>query len=98
MVWEWTKERGLVSRWSGILANEFDDATRNGTINELAQEWRAHADVGNVIVKDLNSVVCSKLPGEDSDLRDLLRQAFDLLSSVLAGIVAIQAVLTTLDI
>ena len=98
MVWEWLKDRGPISRWSAALLNKFDEASRNGTVNELASAWRTHADVGEAIVKDLKGLVCSRLPQEACVLRDLLRQAFDLLSDVLGGIAAIQAHLTTLDI
>jgi hypothetical protein len=87
-----------VSGWLATLANEFDDAAQNGSVAELAQAWRAHTDVGEAIVKDLKGLLGGRLPQEDLVLRDLLRQAFDLLSTLFGGIAAIQALLTTLDI
>jgi hypothetical protein len=97
MVWEWEKDRGPVSAWSSALMNESEDANRNGTIDELGREWRAHADVGNAIAKDLRGFVYSRMPVEDTEFRDVLRQAFDLLANVLAVVAVIQAHLTTLD-
>ena len=96
MAWEWTKARGPVSGWSSCLMSEFEAATRNSAIQELEKEWRAHRGVGLALVKSLHDVVGSWLPQDERVLRDIVQQAFDLATTLLAGTAAIDAHLTLL--
>jgi hypothetical protein len=91
MVWEWAKFRGPVFSWSAALAAEYQEAEQNGTINDLIHDWQAQIDVGKALLRDLQGIVCSRLPEEEPSLRDLLRQTINLISTLLAGIAMIEA-------
>jgi hypothetical protein len=86
MVWEWLKLRGPVTSWMSILKEEEQHARRNGTMAKLARDWKSDRNIGMVLAKDLRSIANCRLPSEDRILRDLLRQAMDLLTTVISGV------------
>jgi hypothetical protein len=96
MVWEWSRSRGPVFGWSAVFAAEFQAAEQNGTLQILANDWQSHRDVGKALLQDLQGFVNSHLPKDEKLLRDLIRQALDLISTLLAGIAMVEAHLTTL--
>jgi len=91
MVWEWSRSRGPIFGWSAALAAEYQDAERNGTLEELANEWQSHGNVGKALLQDLQGFVSGRLPQDEFVLRDLIRQALDLISTLLAGIAVLEA-------
>jgi hypothetical protein len=86
MVWEWLKLRGPVSDWASILLFEIEQSKRNGTIEALLREMKSDREIGKVLAKDLRGILDARLPTDEKMLKDLMRQIFDLLSTLLSGI------------
>jgi hypothetical protein len=91
MVWEWTKFRGPVKEWPQVFCVEFEEARGNVTVDNFAKEWRSQSSVGKALVKDLQGLVSVRLPKDEGAVRDIFRQAFDLLSTLHEGIAMIDA-------
>jgi hypothetical protein len=91
MVWEWTKDRGPVRDWSAAFLADWRDAEYNGRMEEVRGDWRSHAGVGKALVRDLKGVAQSKLPDDEASKRDILRQAIDLMDTLLTGIATAEA-------
>jgi hypothetical protein len=93
MVWEWTKNKGPLTDWYKCIMHELREAKRRGTMDRVAQDWRAHALVGKALLKDLASFVSSVWPKDEGKLQDLVRQAFELLQTLQGGITIIEVIL-----
>ena len=85
------KEPGPVLAWSAAFVAEFGEAERNGTVEILAHDWAAHAEVGRALVRDLLEVVGGMLPKDERVLRDIFRQVIDVASTLHSGITVIEA-------
>ena len=86
MVWEWTKHKGPVSGWPSGLMAKYKYANANDTLQELEVEFKSHRDVSLALVKTLHGFAGSRLPQDEHELRDIIRQVFDLTTTLLAGI------------
>ena len=86
MVWEWLKMRGPVSDWGSILLFEIEESRRNGTIEALLRDMKSDREIGKVLARDLRGILDARLPTDEKKLKDLMRQIFDLLSTLLSGI------------
>ena len=89
MVWEWQRDHGPISGWAAALACELEGAVQKDTFTEVAQEWKAQANVGRALLKELRTLIDTKLPMDKVSTRDLIRQAFDLATILLSGIATI---------
>jgi hypothetical protein len=98
MVHEWTKDFGAVSTWPGLFIKEFNNARRYHSLVSLAKEWRAQADVGRALLKDLQCVLSGHLPRDENAVKDIVQQSFDLHSTLQEGISIIDAHLTAFRI
>jgi hypothetical protein len=98
MVWEWTKSQGPMSGWSAAFMAEFEEAEQNGMVGDCAQEWAAHREVGKALVRDLHGIIEGRLPRDEASLRDTLQQVINLISTLSAGIAAVDAYLAALGL
>jgi hypothetical protein len=98
MVFEWLGTRGPVSGWTTALHAELSDARDSGNVDELIRDWCAHGEVGKALVRDLQGLVACRLPENEDLLRDIIRQAFELLSTLSHGIAVIEAHIGIFDV
>jgi len=93
----WTKERGPVSDWQKTIIEELQEGEREGKYPEIAEDWDVHARVGKALMKDLESLSSAYLPVNEEKMRDVLRHAFKLTSTLQAGISIIEACIFTFE-
>jgi hypothetical protein len=72
MVWEWTKTEGPITDWPKRIKRELREAKSRGSIHKPIQGWRGHANIGKVLLKDLNDFASSSWPKDEGKLRDLV--------------------------
>lgn len=93
MVWHWTKERGPVSGWSAAFIAKMEDAKDSEQQDEVIWDWEFHAKSGKMLICELQRVACSRLPTDESSLRNVFRETFDLISTLLTGVAAIETMI-----
>jgi hypothetical protein len=98
MVCEWTKDFGPISNWSKLFAQEFDDSQRHYSQDSFAREWRAQADVGRALLKDVQSVMSGRLPRDEKAVKDIVQQSFKVFSTLQEGICIIDAHLKAFNV
>jgi hypothetical protein len=98
MTWAWTEDKGPVSEWPSTLVVNFRDASRNGTIDRFVSDWRSHCGVGRALVRSLRQFTGSRFPPDDKEMRDVVRQSFELLTTLSEGIAIIEAHLNILPL
>jgi hypothetical protein len=98
MTWAWTDEKGPITEWPSILVTDFHNASRNGTVDRLVRDWKSHGGVGRALVRSLRKFTRCKFPVDDEVLRDMVRQSFELLTTLSEGIAIIEAHLSILPI
>ena len=86
MVWEWLKSRGPVEDWGSVLLFDLEQSKWNGTTEALLHDMKSDREIGKVLAKDLRGILDARLPTDEKMLKDLMRQIFDLLSTLLSGI------------
>jgi hypothetical protein len=98
MTWAWTEDKGPVSDWPATLVLDFRDASRNGTLEHFFSDWRSHCGVGRALVKSLHDFTGSRFLPDDKGMRDVVRQSFELLTTLSEGIAIIEAHLNILPL
>jgi hypothetical protein len=96
MVWQWTKDEGPVTSWAKRIKHELRDAKPWGTTRRIVDDWRAHAGVGKALLRDLTGFASAAWPRDEERLRDMVRQTFELLQTLQAGISVIETSLSDL--
>jgi hypothetical protein len=91
MVWEWNKLCGPVADLPQAFMVGHEVAERNGRMEQFVENWQTHLKVGKAIAKDLSDFVAAPFPDDVGVIRDLVRQAFDLNSTIQAGVAMIEA-------
>jgi len=89
---EWTKGRGSVSEWPRTI--DFNMLTAESP-QAVANDWQAHAKLGKTMMDDVEYILECRLPSDGQALRKLFREAFDLLSTLQAGISTIETYFET---
>jgi hypothetical protein len=98
MTWAWTQYKGPVSDWPSLLVDDFRDASRNGTADRIVRDWRSHRGVGRALIRSLRKFTGSTFPVDAKEQRDLIRQSFELLTTLSEGIAIIEAHLNVMPI
>jgi hypothetical protein len=93
IIWAWIKDDGPIMGWSKRIKHELREAKSTGTTCRVVKDWRGHANIGRVLLKDLNGFVSSAWPKDEEKLRDMVRQAFELLHTLEGGISIIETTL-----
>ena len=98
MTWEWVKMKGPLTQWPSAFNAEFATATRNGTVPEFVRDWSSQRGVGLTLVGMLRGVAASRFPLDESSLRDIIRQSFDLLHTISSGTALIEYLMDTVNL
>jgi hypothetical protein len=68
-----------------------EEAKANGRVDVLVLELRTQAGVGRQLLKDVQGVLSARWPRDEDAAKDVCRQAFDLMATLLGGIAAVEA-------
>ena len=98
MVCEWTKDFGPISNWSKLFVQELCKSQQYHSQDSFARDWRAQADVGRALVKDIQSAMSGRLPRDVKAVKEIVQQSFKLFSILQEGISIIDALLKAFNV
>jgi hypothetical protein len=90
--WNWTKEWGSIDFFEFHIQESYQVAIdRRGAVSAWASKIRIKLQKGRKIVEKIREIMTLDLPSDHSEVEDIWRQAFDMMSQLHRGLALLEA-------